>query len=100
MVVFSAPCDKKEKKGGLAMQTKTITFTAPCVTEILDTQLEAPEEYKVQVKLATSTISSGNSHGNPLWNDPFSPMLRKITKIGRLKPADSFCSKNKASYPW
>ena len=96
MVVFSVLCDKMEKKGGLAMQTKTIIFTAPCVTEILDTQLEAPEEYKVQVKLVTSTISSGN----PVWNDPISPMLRIITKTGRLKPADSFCSKNKASYPW
>ena len=50
------------------MKTKTITFTAPGVTEILETELPELKENQVHVKLVTSTISSGTERANLLGN--------------------------------
>jgi len=50
------------------MKTKTITFTAPGVAELLDTELSAPEGNKVQIKLLRSTVSGGTERANLLGN--------------------------------
>lgn len=51
------------------MKTKTITFTAPGVAQLLENELAAPGENEVQVKLAVSTVSSGTERAN-LMGDP------------------------------
>ena len=51
------------------MKTKTITFTAPGVAELLENEIGDPQENEVQVKLAVSTLSSGTERSN-LVGDP------------------------------
>ena len=33
------------------MKTKSITFTAPCIAELIESEIGAPQENEVQVKL-------------------------------------------------
>lgn len=46
------------------MISKNIVFTAPNVAEVLDQEVFAPEENEVQVRLDTSSISSGTERAN------------------------------------
>lgn len=55
------------------MKTKTITFTAPCVTQLLEGNIDAPKENEVQVKLAVSTLSSGTERANLIGDPNISP---------------------------
>ena len=51
------------------MQSKDIHIIAPCVAALVSTDLPAPTEDRVQIKLAYSTISSGTERAN-LIGDP------------------------------
>ena len=51
------------------MIRRKISFTAPCVAEIISEEILPPKENEVQVKLAISTISSGTERSN-LIGDP------------------------------
>lgn len=46
------------------MKIKRIYYTAPCVAELLEREIGAPEAGEVQVKLCVSTISSGTERAN------------------------------------
>lgn len=46
------------------MQSRDIQITAPCVAELVTTEVPAPGPQQVQVKLAYSTISSGTERAN------------------------------------
>ena len=56
------------------MLTKTITFTSPCVAELLESEIGAPGKDQVQVKLAVSTISSGTERSNLVGDKNISPV--------------------------
>ena len=51
------------------MIRRKISFTAPCVAEIISEEILPPKENEVQVKLCVSTISSGTERSN-LIGDP------------------------------
>ena len=51
------------------MKSCGIIFTAPCVAELISTELAPPGAGEVQVKLAVSTVSSGTERAN-LIGDP------------------------------
>lgn len=51
------------------MKTKCITFTAPCIAELIEKEIGAPKKGEIQVKLAVSTVSSGTERAN-LIGDP------------------------------
>ena len=51
------------------MESRDIQIIAPCVAELVTTQLAPPAPGQVQVKLAVSTISSGTDRAN-IINDP------------------------------
>lgn len=51
------------------MKVKQIAFTKPCVAELLEREVGAPNADEVQVRLAVSTISSGTERAN-LIGDP------------------------------
>jgi len=68
------------------MRSKDIYITAPCVAELVTTQLPAPAPQEVQVKLAFSTISSGTERAN-IIDDPntsFDPNHREEFPIRDL----------------
>ena len=50
------------------MKTRQIVFTKPCVAELVETEIEAPNNNEVQVRLAVSTISSGTERANLVGN--------------------------------
>ena len=50
------------------MKTRQIVFTKPCVAELVETEIEAPNANEVQVRLAVSTISSGTERANLVGN--------------------------------
>ena len=50
------------------MKTRQIVFTKPCVAELVETDIEAPNANEVQVRLAVSTISSGTERANLVGN--------------------------------
>ena len=51
------------------MQTRTVTFTAPGVAELIKSEISAPKQNEVQVKLTVSSVSSGTERAN-LMGDP------------------------------
>ena len=51
------------------MKVKQIVFTKPCVAELVEKEVGAPNADDVQVRLAVSTISSGTERAN-LIGDP------------------------------
>lgn len=55
------------------MKTKSITFTAPCIAELIESEIGAPQENEVQVKLVVSTISSGTERANLIGDPNISP---------------------------
>lgn len=50
------------------MKNRALVFTAPCVAELLDTEIGAPGAGQVQVKLERSAISSGTERANLVGN--------------------------------
>ena len=50
------------------MKIRQIVFTKPCVAELVETEIEAPDANEVQVRLAVSTISSGTERANLVGN--------------------------------
>lgn len=55
------------------MKTKTITFTAPCIAELVENEIGLPKENEVQVKLVVSSISSGTERSNLIGDPNVSP---------------------------
>ena len=55
------------------MTTKTIVFTKPCVAELVESEIGAPQANEVQIKLAVSTISSGTERANLIGDPNISP---------------------------
>ena len=51
------------------MKNCGIIFTAPCVAELVSTEISPPGDGEVQIKLAVSTVSSGTERAN-LIGDP------------------------------
>lgn len=51
------------------MKVKQIVFTKPCVAELLEKEIGAPNAGEVQVRLAVSSVSSGTERAN-LVGDP------------------------------
>ena len=51
------------------MKVKQIAFTKPCVAELIEKEVGAPDANEVQIRLAVSTISSGTERAN-LIGDP------------------------------
>lgn len=46
------------------MENKAIVFSAPCITQLLETEISPPDAGCVQVKLMRSAISSGTERAN------------------------------------
>lgn len=51
------------------MQTRTVTFTAPGVAELIKSEISAPKQNEIQVKLTVSSVSSGTERAN-IMGDP------------------------------
>lgn len=68
------------------MESRDIQIVAPCLAEVVTTQLPAPEADQVQVKLAVSTISSGTERANVIAdpNTGFDPNHREEFPIKDL----------------
>ena len=54
----------------MALQSKDIHITSPCVAELVTTELPPLGANEVRVKLAFSTVSSGTERAN-ITGDPF-----------------------------
>ena len=65
------------------MESRDIQITAPCVAELVTTQIEPPAAGQVQVKLAYSTLSSGTERANVIAdpNTGFDPNHRETFPI-------------------
>ena len=68
-----------KEKEARSVKTKNIVFTSPGVVQLLEEELAAPEAGRVQVKLVTSTISSGTERANLLGDPNLSVQGTKTT---------------------
>ena len=48
------------------MKNTTVTFTAPRVVELVESEIKPPKDDQIQVRLAVSTVSSGTERANLL----------------------------------
>ena len=67
------------------MKNKRIVFTAPCVAELLESEIGMPASDQVLVKTVYSTISSGTERAN-LIGDTHTSILEKPTTASAVFP--------------
>ena len=60
------------------MKTKSITFTAPGIAELLENEIGLPKQNEVQVKLMVSSVSSGTERANLIGDPNTSPYEKDI----------------------